>query len=147
MGQYGKNRKDNCVNKMKAWSKVWKSSKKIRKQRKYRYNAPLHVRRKFATSHLSKELRKKYNKRNITVIEGDKVKVVRGQFKGHSAKVQEVDIKKSKILLPGMEIQKKDGNKVQLRIDPSNVIIEELNLEDKKRNEILNRKKGENKKE
>ena len=132
---------------MKSWSKFWKSSKKTRKQRKYRYNAPLHAKRKFVGSHLSNELRKKYNRRSIPIIKGDKVKVLRGQFKGHNGKVELVNVKESKIIVSGMEIQKKDGNKVQLMINPSNVIIEDLNLEDKKRNIILDRKKSENKKE
>ena len=120
---------------MKAWSNFWKSSKKTRKQRKYRFNAPLHIKRKFVGSHLSAELRKKYNRRSIPVIKGDKVKVLRGQFKGHSGKVESVDTKKSKIIVSGMEIQKKDGNKVQLMIHPSNVVIEDLNLEDKKKSD------------
>ncbi|MCW1309534.1 MAG: 60S ribosomal protein L26, partial [Candidatus Nanoarchaeia archaeon] len=38
---------------MKYWSKKWKSSKKPSKQRKYRYNAPLHIRRKFLSVNLS----------------------------------------------------------------------------------------------
>ena len=132
---------------MKEWSKSWKSSKSRRKQRKYRFNAPLHIKRKFVSSHLSKELNKKYNKRSITVITGDKVKVMRGQFKGQTGKVEKVNTKLCKIIVAGMEIQKKDGNKVQLMITPSNVIITELNLEDKKRNMILDRKKVETKKE
>ena len=132
---------------MKTWSKSWKSSKKVRKQRKYRYTAPLHIKKKFLGSHLSKELRNKYNRRNITVIKGDKVKVLRGQFKGHVGKVEKVNIKESKILVSGIEIQKKDGNKIQPLIHPSNIIIEDLNLDDKKRNMILDRKKVENKKE
>lgn len=140
MGQSGKNCKDNSINKMKAWSKSWKSSKKARKQRKYRFNAPLHIKRKFVSSHLSKELRQKYNRRNVTVNKGDKVKVVRGQFKGHVGKVEEMNIKNSKIFISGIEIQKRDGSKTRYPIHPSNVIITELNLDDKKRNMRLDKK-------
>jgi len=132
---------------MKIWSKSWKSSKKVKKQRKYRYTAPLHIKSKFASSHLSKELRQKHNKRSIVVIKGDKVNVARGQFRKHVGKVEEVDVKNCKIFVSGIEMMKKDGSKTRYPINPSNVIITELNLEDKKRVEILNRKKPQNKKE
>lgn len=126
---------------MKAWSKNWKSSKKPRKQRKYRFNAPPHIKRKFVSSHLSKELMQKYERRSITVDKGDKVKIVRGQFKGRIGKIEEVNIKNSKIFISGIEIQKKDGSKTRYPIHPSNVIITELNLDDKKRNMMLDKKK------
>jgi large subunit ribosomal protein L24 len=128
------------VKKMKTFSSNWKSSRKRRKQRKYRYNAPLHIKRKFVSSHLSKELIQKHNTRNIQIVTGDKVKVLRGQFKGHTGKIEEVDIKKSRIFVSGIEIMKKDGSKTRYPINASNVIITELNLNDKKRNAALNRK-------
>ena len=46
------------------WYKNWKSSKQPRKQRKYRRNAPLHIRNKMMRAPLSKELRDKYKIRN-----------------------------------------------------------------------------------
>ena len=127
---------------MKKWSSSWKASKKAKKQRKYRYNAPLHIKRKFANSHLSKELIQKYNKRSMVVIKGDKVKVGRGQFKGHIGKVDSVNTRKSKVLISGIEIQKKDGSKALPYIAASNITITELNLEDKRRSKILERKKA-----
>ena len=78
------------------FSKDWKKSTQPRKQRKYRYNAPLNIKSKFMSSHLSKELKAKYNKRNIEVRKGDTVKVVRGQYKGKTGKVDRVSIKKTK---------------------------------------------------
>jgi len=42
------------------------------------------------SSHLSKELRTKYDVRAIPVRKGDTVKVVRGTFKGREGKVQSV---------------------------------------------------------
>ena len=47
----------------KDFSKSWKSSRQPRKQRKYVFNAPLHIRHKLVSANLSKELRKKYGKR------------------------------------------------------------------------------------
>ncbi len=118
----------------------WKRSKQPRKQRKYRYNAPLHVKRKFMSSPLSKELKTKYKKKNITVIKGDTVKVVRGQFKGKSGKVSKASYQKIKVYIEGVEMIKKDGNKVQYPIHPSNILITTLKLEDKKRIAALERK-------
>ncbi len=63
------------------FSAKWKSSKQVRKQRKYRHNAPLHVKQKFVHVHLSKELKKKYQTRNLGLKKGDKVKVLRGQYR------------------------------------------------------------------
>ncbi|MBT3691530.1 50S ribosomal protein L24 [Candidatus Woesearchaeota archaeon] len=118
----------------------WKRSKQPRKQRKYRYNAPLHIRRKFMSSPLSKELKTKYTKNSVTVIKGDTVKVLRGQFKGKSGKVSKSNYQKIKVYIEGVEIIKKDGNKVQYPIHPSNIIITTLKLEDKKRIAALERK-------
>jgi large subunit ribosomal protein L24 len=59
------------------FSKSWKSSKQPRKQRKYLYNMDLHNVKKLMSAHLSKELMKKYGKRNIPIRKGDKVKIMR----------------------------------------------------------------------
>ena len=64
--------------KMKAkFSKKWKSSKQPRKQRKYRAEAPLHVKHKLVSANLSKELRKKYGRRSFPLRKGDTVLVKR----------------------------------------------------------------------
>lgn len=125
----------------KRFSTKWKSSKQVRKQRKYRYNAPLHIRQKFVHVHLSKELRKKYGKRNAGLRKGDKVKIVRGQFKKHTGNVERVDLKGIRVYVSGAEVTKKDGNKAMYPIDPSNMIITELNLDDKMRQRIIGRKR------
>ena len=39
---------------------------------------------------LSKNLRKKYGKRSVRIVEGDSVKVVRGEFNGVDGKVTKV---------------------------------------------------------
>jgi large subunit ribosomal protein L24 len=123
------------------FSKTWNKSKQPRKQRKYRYNAPLNIKSKFLGSHLSKELRGKYKKRSIVIRKGDAVKVLRGQFKKKTGKVDRVDIKKSKVHITGIEVTKKDGTKALYPIHPSNLIITDLNLDDKKRKKSLERKK------
>ncbi len=122
------------------FSKAWKSSKKPRKQRKYVYNSPLNIKGKMLSSHLSKELIKKYGKRNLRIRKGDTAKVVRGQFKGKIAKVEKVLLKKNKVLLQDVQVLKLDGSKAYYPTHTSNLIITELNLEDKKRLKSLTRK-------
>jgi len=131
----------------KKFVSSWKRSKKPNKQRKYRYNAAIHIKQKFIHSILSKELRKKYNKRNLGLKTGDKIKIVAGNFKGKEGKVERVDIKKTLIYVGGIEKVKKDGSKVLYPLHPSNLMITELNLDDKKRQKILDRKKKLNKQE
>ena len=115
------------------FSKLWIRSKQPRKQRKYNYNAPLHIRRKFGSSTLDKTLRKKYGIRNIEIRKGDETKVMRGKLKGKQGKVGKVDVKKTRISIEGLQKTKKDGTKVNIWFHPSKVKIISLNLEDKRR--------------
>jgi len=124
----------------KKFVSSWKRSKQPRKQRKYRARAPLHVKQKFMGGHLSKDLKKKYGKRSIAVKKGDRVKIARGEFKNKIGKINRIDLKARKAYIDGIETIKKDGTKVFRPLRPSNLIILELNLDDKKRVKILARK-------
>ena len=124
----------------KIFSSSWGKSKQPRKQRKFRYNAPLHIKQKFVRAHLSKELRKKYTKRSAGLRKGDSVKVMRGQFKNKSGKVEEVNVKQTEVYVTGVEIVKKDGTKVRYPIHPSNLMLMEMNMDDKIRIKVLERK-------
>ena len=115
------------------FKKSWKSSKKPNKQRKYRKNAPLHIKNKLMSSHLSKELRQKHNKRSISLRKGDKIKIMRGNFKGKTGVVEKVSSKREKVFLSGIEVIKKDGTKKLAPLKPSNLLITQLNTEDKRR--------------
>jgi large subunit ribosomal protein L24 len=124
----------------KEFSKKWKGSKQPRKKRKYQAKAPLHIKRKLLNANLSKELRKKYGKRSLVLRKGDIVKIMRGKFKNKQGKIINVDYKRTKIIIEGINITKKDGSKAPLKIYPSKVQIIELNLEDKKRIKEKNNK-------
>jgi len=117
----------------KKFSKHWNKSKQPRKKRKYAANAPLHIKRKMLNANLAKELRKKYNKRSLVIKKGDIAKIMRGKFKNKQGKVMNVDTKRSKITLDGINLTKIDGSKVSVKMQPSNLQIIELNLDDKKR--------------
>ena len=116
-------------------------SKQPRKQRKFRANAPLHTRHKFLSAHLAPELRKKYGKRSIPIRKGDEVLVMRGSFKKKKVKVTSVELKRSLIVLDGIQRSKKDGTKVKVYFAPSNLKIISLNLDDKKRIKVMERTK------
>ena len=127
---------------MAQFSKTWNSSKKPSRQRKYRAEAPLHLRQRLVNVHLSKELRSKHKKRAIAVRKGDKVIVMRGAFSKHTGKVERVDLKKTEVYVAGVERTKRDGSKTKIAINPSNLMITELNMEDKLRQKTLEVKNG-----
>jgi large subunit ribosomal protein L24 len=117
-------------------------SKKPRKQRKFLYNAPLHLRRKMISSHLSKELRQQYKKRSLSLRKGDEVKVMRGEFKGVLGKVVRIDTKKYKVYVDTVKKKRSIGTEYLVPLSPSNLMIVKLNLDDKYRMKILERGKS-----
>ncbi len=104
-----------------------------RKQRKALYTAPLHIRRKLMSANLSKDLRADIGKRSLPIRVGDKVQVVRGDFKGHEGKVESIDAKRYKVTVEGVTLSKPDGNAVLLPVHPSNLMIIEADLKDERR--------------
>jgi len=123
----------------KNWSPKWIKSSQPRKQRKYRHNAPLHVRHKFLSAHLSKELRERFGKRSVSVRKGDEVVVMKGEFRGFRGNVDRVDMSASRIYVDGMKRKKVDGSEISVPVDPSNVMITKLTLEDKMRQAVFER--------
>lgn len=119
------------------FSKNWIRSKKPRKQRKYVYNAPLHIKSKFLSSPLSKELKEKYGRRNVVLRRGDTVRIMRGSHSGSEGKVDFVFPKKGAVFIEGFEKSKGEGSKSRQPFKPSNLMIVTLDLSDKIRKEKL----------
>jgi len=117
-------------------------TKQPRKQRRFLYNAPLHLRGKIMSAPLSRELREKYGVRSVPIRVGDKVRVMRGDFRDKEGKVVEVDHKRYRIHVEGVTRKRTDGTEVFYPLHPSNVMIIELNLDDERREKILNRRAG-----
>ena len=92
------------------------------------------------SSHLSQDLKKKYEVRSIPVRKGDQVKIMRGTFKGREGKVQTVYRRRRCIYIEKIVREKTNAQQVQLPIHPSNVVITSLKL-DKDRKALLDRKK------
>ena len=104
-----------------------------RKQRKARYNAPAHARGKYLSASLSKDLKEKLGKKSLPVRSGDKVRVVRGDFKGHEGKVLTVDYGSYKVTIEEVTLAKPDGTTTFLPVDPSNLVIIDADLSDDRR--------------
>jgi large subunit ribosomal protein L24 len=101
------------------------------------YTASKHLLSKQLGSHLAKDLKEKHHCKSMRVIEGDSVKVLRGEFKGIEGKVTRVSTEKRGIAIEGIKREKLKGGNVDIFIHPSNVVITSLNLEDKWRQNRL----------
>ena len=133
----------------KEFSTHWIASKRPGKQRKYRAEAPLHLRKKFVSVNLSKELRKKVGKRNLPVKKDDKVKILRGKYNGKTGKILNVKLKISKVVVEGIQVTKRDGSKANVKLEPSNLQIIEMaerKKKSEKKEESKKKSKEENKK-
>jgi large subunit ribosomal protein L24 len=106
-----------------------------RKQRRFRFTAPLHERQKFAHAHISKELREKLGikMRSIQIRKGDSVKVMSGKYKKLVGAVKEVDMKNCMLTIDSIKRKTAKGKEVHVPIHISNVYITDLDLGDKLR--------------
>jgi len=114
-------------------------SKKPGKQRKERFNAPLHKLQKYMHAPLSKELQEEMKTRSAQLKKGDTVKMMRGDHVGVEGEVEKVDLKKCVINVAGVSVFRADGTEVPRAVQPSNVLITKMELDDEKRKEIFSR--------
>jgi large subunit ribosomal protein L24 len=119
-----------------------KRVKNPRKQRKMLYNAPAHIRHKFLGAHLSNELIASRGIKTLPVRKGDTIRIVRGDNAGFEGKVSRVDLKRYRIFVEGLTREKVDGTNIFVSVHPSKVIIRSLNLDDKWRKAIVERKQA-----
>ena len=112
---------------------------KIRNQQIFR--APYAVLSNNIGCLLSNELRKKYGKRSIRVVENDSVRVIRGEYKGIDGKVTKISLRKKGIAIEGIKKEKLKGEKIDVFINASNVIITGINSDDHWRKTKLEGKK------
>ena len=95
------------------------------------YQATFQTRSKQLGSALSKELRKKYGKRSVRAIEGDNVTILRGEFKGVEGKISKVSTQKSSVAIEGVKKEKTKGDKFDVYIHTSNLVVTSLSTDDK----------------
>ncbi len=117
------------------------SSSKPSKQRYAYFNAPLHKRHAFFNARLSDELIKQYGVKKLPVRKGDVVRIMRGDWAGHEGKVVRVDYEKVRIYVEGVTLKRADGTPVYYPIHPSKVMIVKLDLSDKYRQKIIERRR------
>lgn len=117
------------------WSKHWKSSNDPSKQRKYRRNAPQHVKENFISSNVSQDLRDRLGTRRIKLRTGDQIKVMRGDKSGETGIVNEIDFDNEVVYADGITTERNDGTEVQIALRPSNVQVVAMNVDDQRRME------------
>lgn len=110
------------------------------KQRKRLFNLPWHRAIKLMSAPLSKDLRSRLKIKSIPVRVNDTVRVVSGGFKGRSGKVARVDVKRRLVYIEGITGKAQRGRTKLVGIHVSNLMITKLDLSDKYRKLILQRK-------
>ena len=111
---------------------------KIRNRQTYR--AMNQVVNKQISAPISKDLRKKYSRRSIRIMADDTVKVIRGEYKGLTGKVTKISTENSGVAIEGNKKEKLKGEKIDVYIHSTNMIITSLNTSDKWRVKILEKK-------
>ena len=95
------------------------------------YQATFQTRSKQLGSPLSKDLQKKYGKKSTRAIEGDTITILRGEFKGVSGKITKISKEKTSVTVEGVKKEKTKGDKFDVYIHTSNVVVTALNTSDK----------------
>ena len=96
-------------------------------------HVPKHIRDRMIGAVMSKALREQYGSRSTRVVKGDSVKIMRGEYKGVEGKVEEVITTSGSLLIEGVQREKIRGGNVRVPVHSSNVMITNLNLDDKMR--------------
>ena len=91
---------------------------------------------------LSKELRKKYGKRSARIVEGDTANIVRGEFAGVDGKVTKISIPDRGVNIEGVKKEKLKGDKFDVYVHTTNIILTALSTSDKWRINKLEGKKA-----
>ena len=105
-------------------------SSKASKQRKRLFSGRTHVKQRVMRAHVADDLMEKYDLWTVRVHKGDTVKIMRGGYAGHTAKVTVVDTKKRMIYIEKVTSVKSDGKETPRPIHPSNVLVTKLDLTD-----------------
>ena len=114
--------------------------RKIRNQQIY--YATIQRASKQLSCSLSKELRKKYGKRSARIIEGDTAKIVRGEFSGVDGKVTKISIPDRGVNIEGVKKEKLKGDKFDVYVHTTNIVLTALSTSDKWRINKLEGKKA-----
>ena len=110
------------------------------KQRKRMYQASVSERYRRFSAPLSSKLKESHGTNSVPIRKGDTVMIMRGDRRNTEGKVTQIDTQKYRIFVDGANREKVDGTSIPVPIHPSKVMITRLNLDDKWRKKILERK-------
>jgi large subunit ribosomal protein L24 len=102
-------------------------------------DVPKHLTERKLRSPLSRALREKYGRRNLRVIAGDTIKVIQGEYSGIEGKVEKVNMRRGSLAIEGIQREKVRGGNVKVEINSTNVVITDLDLDDKYRQTLIQR--------
>jgi len=106
------------------------------------YYATMKTASKQLSCALSKELRKKYGKRSTRILKGDTAKIIRGEFAGVDGKVTKISIPDRGVNIEGVKKEKLKGDKFDVYVRTTNIVVTALDTEDKWRINKLEGKKA-----
>ena len=106
------------------------------------YYATMKTASKQLSCALSKELRKKYGKRSIRILKGDTAKIIRGEFAGVDGKVTKISIPDRGVNIEGVKKEKLKGDKFDVYVRTTNIVLTALDTGDKWRINKLEGKKA-----
>jgi len=92
------------------------------------------------SSHLSKELRKVYGFRSFPIRTDDVVLVKVGKYKNREGKILTVSRDSRKVTIEGCTMTKANGGTAYYPIEPSNLEIKQLYLDDHRTKALENKK-------
>jgi large subunit ribosomal protein L24 len=107
------------------------------KQRTQTERADLHEKQAQVRATLTDDLREEYGQRNVRVNQGDTVEVMRGDHAGEDGEVLTVDLKDGVVHVEDVTQETADGEEVPFPLQPSNVRVTSLDLDDDLRRQRL----------
>ena len=87
-------------------------------------------------------MRKKYGKRSVRIKEGDTEKIIRGEFAGVDGKVTKISVADRGVNIEGVKKEKLKGDKFDVYVHTTNIVLTGLDSGDKWRINKLEGKKA-----
>ncbi|NHV98631.1 MAG: 50S ribosomal protein L24 [Thaumarchaeota archaeon] len=99
-----------------------------------------HLAYKASSVHLSRELRSKYGFRSLPIRAGDRVLIIRGDYKGVEGDVSRVDRARGRVYVSGVYRENARGEQRLIPIPLSSVILVKIEDKDEWRRRLIERK-------
>lgn len=113
------------------------TSRLPRHQRKAVFTADTFERRKRMAVPLSRELRRRYGRRQVPVRKGDTVRILSGSYVGREERVAKIDRRSYSVTLDNVTGKTADAKLKPLPIRTSHLLLTKLNLADPWRRRVL----------